>query len=460
MLSLVTMPILTHLLSPTSYGTAAIAGTFIALISVFALAGMDMSYIRAYHSNTPPAGQAIEIFSWRFALVAGSLSGLILALCWGRLSSFFELPGYLGGLLGAGIVVSLANTMAQTRARLNNRYREMSISIVASGLGTAFISLGVAYWWRQDELPIILSMLAGYLIPVFMLGVPPIRLLLHPSGLRLADRASILRIGLAGTITAPAYWVLSSSDRWFLGYFEDAASVGIYSIGYSVAIMGMMANNAILSVWTPEVTREYESDPSNARHSLGKTAERLFVAYLCVWLAITAVGGDVIRLLAAPAFHEAAGLVPYIAGGVFFHGIIHLANANLLLVKRLDYAMWWWITGGVTCVILNFLLVPWLGRLGAAMTQTVSFALIATGIVIGAQRFYPLQLNWRRLAFGLSITMIMGMTIAQAWAATSIPSLLLKFPIGLLATIVLLKIVAPELLPWIKSRILIFVRLG
>jgi len=46
LLSLVTMPILTHLLSPTAYGTAAMAETFIALIAVFALAPMDISYAR------------------------------------------------------------------------------------------------------------------------------------------------------------------------------------------------------------------------------------------------------------------------------------------------------------------------------------------------------------------------------------------------------------------------------
>src|SRR5438105_7669781 len=34
---------------------------------------------------------------------------------------------------------------------------------------------------------------------------------------------------------------LPISDRWILGHFEGPTSVGIYSVGYSVAIMGMMA---------------------------------------------------------------------------------------------------------------------------------------------------------------------------------------------------------------------------
>ena len=56
LLSIVTMPILTGLLSPQAYGVAALAGTTISLDPVLALAGIDTSYLRAYHSAQPPSG--------------------------------------------------------------------------------------------------------------------------------------------------------------------------------------------------------------------------------------------------------------------------------------------------------------------------------------------------------------------------------------------------------------------
>ena len=52
--SIVTMPILTALLSPQAYGVATLVGTVISLVSVFGLAGVDMSYARAYHSAQQP----------------------------------------------------------------------------------------------------------------------------------------------------------------------------------------------------------------------------------------------------------------------------------------------------------------------------------------------------------------------------------------------------------------------
>lgn len=446
LLSLVTMPVLTHLLAPSAYGTAAMAGTVVSLVSVFGLAGMDMSYVRAYHSNSILSGQAIEYFAWRYTLSAAILLCMIVIASWQVIADAFSLPRYLGGLLGAGIVLSLANTMAQARARLNNRYRAMSISIVASGLGVAAVSLGVAHWWRQDELPLILSMVAGYMIPLLILGTPSIAQLHTPSDLSQKDRLNVFTIGLAGAVTAPAYWLISSSDRWFLGYFEDTASVGIYSLGYSMAIMGMMANNAVLSVWAPETVKEFESNPGQAPILLGRMAERLIAGFVCIWLAITAAGGDMIRLLAAPTFHQATVVVPFIAAAVMLHGIIHIANAVFLLMKRLELTVWCWILGGMLSVLLNIVLIPKLGILGAAISQTASFLLIAVGMAIGAQYIYPLQLNWPRLGCVLAGNCLMASFMFPAWASMPTTSLLLKLPVGVVTTILVLKFVAPEIL--------------
>lgn len=448
LLSIFTMPILTRLLAPSAYGTAAMAGTMISLVSVFALAGMDMSYMRAYPSKISPSGQAVEIFAWRYVLVSGICAGLALYAAWQPIAVKFSLPDYLGGLLGIGIVLSLANTMSQTRARLNNRYRAMSVSIIVAGLTAVSVSIGVACWWRQDEMPLILSMIIGYLVPVLILGPPAISRLCKPSGMNPSERRSVFSIGIAGTLTAPAYWILSSLDRWFLGYYEDTASAGIYSLGYSVAIMGIMANNAVISVWTPEAAREYENNPEKAQIHLGRLAERLMTGFACIWLAITASGGDMIRLLAAPAFHDAAPLVPFIAAGVFFHGIIHLENAGLLIVKKLNYSIWCWLGGGWFCVMSNFILVPLFGRLGAAVTQTASFALMAIGITAAAQWLYPLQISWRKMGMVLSGILVLAVLMHPAWADHPGKSLILKFPVGFLAVLGILKWVAPEVLSW------------
>lgn len=445
LLALVSMPLLTRLLSPEAYGAAAMVSTLISLTAVIAISGMDMSYARAYHAKESPSGKVVEVFAWRYTINTGLLAGTLAALAWWLfIAQLVGLPPYLATFLGVGIFLSVTNSMSQTRARLNNQIRSMSLAIIASAIGTLALSIGIAIWWRQDELPLVISITVGYLIPVLILGIPDLRQLRVPSGLCSEQRIQVLKIGIAGIMTAPMYWVISSLDRWFLGYFEDSASVGIYSIGYSVAIMGVMVNTALAGVWVPEVSRAFENDPEKAQIQISKLIELMIVALGVVWLAITSAGGDVVRLLADKRFFDAATVVPYIAGAVFFHGILHLYSAGTLLKKKLHHTLPWWVGGAVICIIMNFLLVPGYGRLGAAITQACALAFTALGIAYSAQKLFPLKLRTNRVLVVLLAILAAGVLMQRPWSQMPLVSLALKFPVGVLLSLIVLNVMWPK----------------
>ena len=443
--SIVTMPILTVLLSPHAYGVATLVGTVIFLVSALALAGIEMSYTRAYHSVRPPTGADVEHYCWRIAIVASLLTSGFAAVAWWFVSkNSAELDPGLAIIVTLGIIFSVGYTMALTRARLAGRYRDMAMTMIAGGITVAAANIGIAYWLRQDALALLLPMLLGYLLPVLLLGTPSISGLAKSSRLTLGDGAALVKIGLAGVVTSPMYWLLSSSDRWFLQYFHGTTAVGIYSIGYSVAIVGMMVNTAVMSVWLPEASRVYEEDPEQAQIILGRLMSRLMVAMALVWLAVTAAGGDLIRWLANERFHAAADYVPYIAGGVFFYGVLHLANASLLLVKKLQYAALWWFAGGLLCTLLNLTLVPGFGGIGAAFSQGLSFAFVSLGILATSQSMFRMRLECSRLTVVFSVVVATAIFMAQSWHGSAPYSLLMKFPVGIAVAATVAWMIAPD----------------
>jgi O-antigen/teichoic acid export membrane protein len=282
------------------------------------------------------------------------------------------------------------------------------------------------------------------LIPIVMLGTPPLRVLATRSGLASSEGVELVKVGLAGVVTAPMYWLLTSSDRWFLERFHGADDVGIYSIGYSVAIIGMMMNTAVMAVWQPEAAREYEANQAHARKSLGGLMSRLIAVMAVVWLAATAAGGDVVRWLANERFHAAARYIPYIAGGVFFYGVLRLATTGLLVATQLKWAAWWWLAGGVLCMMLNLALVPEHGGMGAAITQSISFAFIAAGILATAQRRFHVDLNWIRLVPTMAVILVTGIYLYPPWHGSPAVSLLMKLPVGIAVAGVVAAVAAPD----------------
>ena len=429
LLALVTMPILTGLLSPDVYGSAALAATLISLLSVVALAGVDVSYVRAYQNKNDHKPDAVEAYAWRFALAASAVVALIAWIAWPYLADALGLEGYLIVFVVAGIIASVLQAMAQARARLANRYRRLSVSVLSAALVAAAAAIAIACW-RRDVTALMTATVLASLIPVIMLGVPPLRCLVRPSGLDSTARRSVFQIGVAAVFSAPAYWVMASSDRWFLGYFLDTGAVGIYSVSYTIAVMGMLVNNAFLPVWTTETIREVEAGAGGSSNKLGEVAEQLFAVLLIVWLAITAAGGDVLRLLAAPEFHADRILIPLIALAVLFHGVIHIATGLFIVADKLKQTVWWWLGGSMLCLIANASLVPEFGILGAAVTQAVSFGFVAGGLLYRSRRVIRMDFKWARLAAFAVAVLLSGYVLLPAWSEHPLMSLLMKAPVG------------------------------
>src|SRR4030095_6822873 len=235
-----------------------------------------------------------------------------------------------------------------------------------------------------------------------------------------------------------------SSDGVFLHHDHGADAVGVYSIGYSVAVIGTMVNTAVMTIWQPEATREYEEDRARAAATLGKLMSRLMAAMAIIWLAAAAAGGDIVRWLANERFHAAADYVPYIAGGVFFYGVLRLADTGLLIAKQLNWAALWWLAGGVVCTLLNVALVARYGGLGARMTQSIGFAVMSIGILSTAQTRFPLCLSWIRLAINIAMILAAGLVMIHPWHATPPISLLMKLPFGIVVVAVSVWITAPD----------------
>jgi O-antigen/teichoic acid export membrane protein len=444
LLSVITMPVLTRLLSPQVYGVAALIGSVVSLSSVIALAGIDTTYLRTYHSKQEPRGPVAEHFCWRFAIFSGLLAAALGGMAWHALpGDSIDHSDGLSAVVAIGIFIAPLSAMAQVRALVMGRHSALATSTAVAGFVGAVTSITIAFW-RRDVSALLVPMFVGYLSPMLMLGMPQLQQLARRSQLTANEGIELIKVGFAGVITAPMYWLLTSSDRWFLQHFHGSDAVGIYSIGYSVAIIGMMMNTAVLAVWQPESAREYEADEARARISLGALMSRLIAAMAVVWLAATAAGGDLVRLLADERFHSAARYVPYIAGGVFFYGVLRLATTGLLVAKQLKWAASWWLAGGVLCLLLNLLLVPQHAGMGAAITQSISFAFIAAGVLATAQRIYRMNLNWIRLAPSLIVIFVIGLYMLRPWHDSAAVSLLMKLPAGIAVAVGVAWAMAPD----------------
>jgi len=309
------------------------------------------------------------------------------------------------------------------------------------------LSIILVLVWRRDAWSLLAGTAGGVAASVAILGLPGTATIRKSSGLTRSRRWEIMRLGLTAMVTAPLFWLMNSADRWFLGLWRGEGELGVYSFAASLGMIGLMLNNGIMLTWFPEMNRAYEADGEGATASIGRMWARLVVSLLVVWVAVSAAGGDVLRLLSDPRFHEGARFVPWIAGGAFFYGVALLANTGLFIRKNLTPIAGWWTAGATLNLVLNVILVRGMGAMGSAVAACLGFAMIAAGVTCSSQARIRLPIPWGRLFVASGIALACGAILSFPWAVSPVRSLLVKFPLGVVCAIALTAVVAPD---WVR----------
>ena len=174
-----------------------------------------------------------------------------------------------------------------------------------------------------------------------------------------------------------AYSVLANLDRVLLKHITgDFAVVGIYSIGYSLAMQLNVFINATLSeAFTPVVMRAYETGGSEAVRAL-KDKVLLPMTYAVVALiAMLLIAGEDL-LVALSGRDKAASGEVFIVVGITMSSfaLFAIANYGLQLKKRTMQVLGITLVAALMNVGMNFLLIPRLGYMGAAWATAAAYA--------------------------------------------------------------------------------------
>jgi O-antigen/teichoic acid export membrane protein len=434
------VPVFTHAVGKESYGYAALVTTVISLSSTVAMLGIDTGYMRFYLQECVEKGKVVEKFCWQFAAVGAVCSGALGGLYW------IYTQGFDGGAISCYIFLSVILTvfvaMTTVRARLNDNYGRLALAQPLSAIGgvlAGFVALFLGY---VNAWVLFISAFVTLLVTLVICQVPNPYNFLRLTMLSRDRKLEIIKLGLASSVTAPVYWLLTSSDRWFIAKYENVSAVGIYSISASIAAIGLVINTSFCSAWFPEASRLYRDDKSLIPKIIGENWERLMASMLAVWFFLTAIGGDVLKFITANEFHAGAAYIPLLAGGFFFYGLASLNSTALFLENRMRIAAFVWIIGGFLNIFLNLIIVRFYGAFGAAFVQCMSFAIISFFIFILSQQTLRLLINWCRMFKLVTFVICLSLFTMNPWSDVPLISIICKIPVVFLCiSLITLKVI-------------------
>ena len=421
----------TRLLSPEDFGRYALAFSVMTLAHVAVFSWLEAAMARFWAAQTPGAAQGhfASLYRTAFVLSAGFLAVTGLAVWLLPTDPLFKLALAVG-LAGAPArcLVKLAQERFRAEGEVAKSAR-LDMAVTAGGL-----AIGVGFALAG----------AGGAAPLLGLGLAPLAALpfVLPGELKQA-RGGTFEAGRVRDYAMYGYpiaaslaltVVLSSTDRFVLDAYLGEAAVGAYHASYSIANRTL----DVLFLWLgtagqPALVMALER---GGMERLKVAAREQLSTFLLVGLPAAAGVALVARPLSEVLIGEelrtaAASVTPWIALSALLFGLTayYFGQAFTLgkKTKRLLIAMAF--PAGLN-VILNLILVPQFGLMGAAWATAASFGagMIATWMI--GRRVVALPIPWESLARCSVATGIMALVVSQLPAVGGLVELILDASVG------------------------------
>lgn len=385
---LISFPALTRLLDNTQYGILGYYETWVMMAVAFAKLGAQHAIIRFYPHGGDRA--RMERFATNLFLLP-----MIASLClWVPAVAAFAGFSWLGGVTYSPVlwlaILAIPLTVFASLAQMVIRAGELSGILMVTRIAWRWLELvamlaAVIAIERSAVAAYSGKILAGLIIVVYYVRWVRQNLDFSRSAIDFDEFRDALRYGLPLVINEIAAVALVSIDRVMLkSMLGDFAAVGIYTIGYSLAIQVSIFMSASLSEsFVPVANRVFESGGAAEVRSL-KTKILLPMTYasIGIGIAIWSVGSEVLQAVSGPDKAASGPVFAWIGTLYAIYPLIDIGGYGLLLHKRPITVLKLTIAAVVVNVGLNLLLIPVYGLMGAVYSTAVAYLVLALGVCL------------------------------------------------------------------------------
>src|SRR3954452_18872537 len=408
------LPIYTHYLTPSDYGAAEVMLASVIAASIVVRLGIIEAILRFYYlaGERPQAVVATGFASLFWG--ATFLAALALPFA-GPLST--ALLGHedagLARLAILGLWTLTLYEYALTLLRLDERARAyFGITILNVLITLAFTVFLIVVDGQRTRGILLGSYATGAEVTVWMLWRQRRRLALVP------DRPLLRRMFRFGLPTMPAelsLYSLNFIDRIIIVRTVGLAEVGLYALAVKFAQAMQVLVRGLQLAWPPLAYSIQDDDEARRVYSSIFTWFAALLAFAAsgLWLE----SRWIVRLLAAPDFFPSYQAVGLLATGIALYGLYLAMVVILGRTGRTEFSFPATIAAVVSNVVLNLILVPSNGIVGAGISLVASYVIVLVLMYAFTQRLFPVRYEWGRLAL-----VVLSATALVAVGETLLPT--------------------------------------
>jgi len=401
-LNFLLVPFFTNVFLPAEYGVVNILYSYIAIFNIIFIYGMDSAFLK--YAAFKDIGDDKENFSTPYisVFITSVLFVLIITAFQNPISVFLEISDkqklliILSALIlffDANAVIPFLKLRLERKAKLFSLLKVLNISINI----VLNVYLIIKLKWGIEAI-FVSNLAASVLTLIFILPtiIKNFRFTFH---IELFKR--LLKFGLPYLPAGIGVMMVQVIDVPILQKLTNVQTVGIYKANYKLGIFMMLFVNMFQFAWQPFFLNNAKED--NAKELFSKVLTYFTIVGAILLVILSLFIDDLVKLsihgfsIIGSNYWSGLYIVPVILLGYLFNGLYVVFSAGIYIKEKSMYAPIVAGLGAFTNVLVNYLLIPELNIMGAALATLAAYVVMAAGYYVVTQKYYKIHYEYGKL---------------------------------------------------------------
>lgn len=364
-------------LGPGNYGLINYAAAYIAFFSSICTLGINSVIIKDFVDHPDEQGTAIGT-TLVLRAVSSILSGVMVVGVLVLVDGDEPLTILVGALSCLSLPLQIFDTLKQWfQSRLESKYCTIAMLIgyiVMSAYKIALLAYGKKVQWfalatALEYLAIAILLLAAY----GRKGGPRFCFSMRKAKALLSSGRSYIVAGLMVSVYA-------STDKLMLKHMLGEEAVGYYTLAVSVSTMFAFVLSAVIDSMHPVIIQSYSENSEVFEKRNRQLYAMVFYGALFMSAGIAVCSSWIIRVLYGAEYISAVLPLRVVVWYTAFSYLGVARNAWMVCRRRQSYLKYLYAGAAIVNVLLNLLLIPQLGAVGAAIASLITQMITTVGL--------------------------------------------------------------------------------
>lgn len=435
MIGIFLIPIYTRLFVPKDYGIINLINTTFFLLGLLVVCALDNSASRWFYDSKKVNDHKKTFGSWLWFqfILSAAVSIIVILLSPFLISKFFAADGKpIYFILPAiNLVTNILPGLINNWYRVHRRpvatvLFSFSQTIVTIGLSVLFV---IILRWH------ITGVFAALTISSTIFSLVALQQMKGWLGFKYFNKERLkvmLKYALPFIPAAIAYWLLNSTDSYFIAYFKNKSEVGLFGIGASLAAGIALFTGSFQQAWGPFAFSIMHE--ANARQVYANVF--LLFGYAMGLLAalLMLFAPEILMLLTSPDYYGAAWVAGILSYNLVLIGFTYIASIALGIAKKSTPYGIAMLFATLLTIILDIILIPKFGKEGSAIATVAAQLIVPAYLFYKGQKVYPIPYKFAEVLIAMS-SMALVVVIVRF---ISFDSLAVQFTAKIITSLLLL----------------------